>query len=52
MDLFAEVRLPLLQDIFLAQDLTMNASYRYSDYSTEISTDTYGIGSTGRSSMT
>ena len=44
MDLFAEVRLPLLQDIFLAQDLTMNASYRYSDYSTEISTDTYGIG--------
>jgi outer membrane receptor protein involved in Fe transport len=44
MDLFAEVRVPLLQDMFLAQDLTVNGSYRYSDYSTDVSTDTYGIG--------
>jgi len=44
MDFFAEVRVPLLADMFLAQDLTMNASYRYSDYSTGIDTDTYGVG--------
>ena len=43
-DLFAELRLPLLQDMFLAQDLTVTASYRYSDYSTDITTDTYGFG--------
>ncbi len=43
-DLFAEARIPLLQDIFLAQDLTMTASYRYSDYSLDETTDTYGIG--------
>jgi iron complex outermembrane recepter protein len=43
-DLFAEVRLPLLQDIFLAQDLTVNASYRWSDYSLDETTNTYGIG--------
>jgi iron complex outermembrane recepter protein len=44
MDLFAEVRIPLLQDIFLAQDLTVTTSYRYSDYSLDETTDTYGIG--------
>ena len=44
MDLFAELRLPVLQDMFLAQDLTVNASYRFSDYSTDITTDTYGFG--------
>ena len=38
MDLFAELRLPLLQDMPLAQDLTVTASYRYSDYSTDIDT--------------
>ena len=43
-DLFAEVRIPLLQDIFLAQDLTVTASYRYSDYSLDETTNTYGIG--------
>ena len=37
-DLFAEARIPLLQDIFLAQDLTMTASYRYSDYSLDETT--------------
>jgi outer membrane receptor protein involved in Fe transport len=43
-DLFAEVRVPLLQDIFLAQDVTVNGSYRYSDYSLDETTSTYGIG--------
>jgi outer membrane receptor protein involved in Fe transport len=43
-DLFVEARVPLLQDIFLAQDVTVTGSYRYSDYSTDVSTDTYGIG--------
>jgi len=43
-DLFAEVRVPLLQDIFLAQDMTLTASYRFSDYSLDETTDTYGIG--------
>jgi outer membrane receptor protein involved in Fe transport len=43
-DLFAEARLPLLQDIFLAQDLTVNGSYRYSDYSLDETTSTYGVG--------
>ncbi len=43
-DLFTELRIPLLQDMFLAQDLTVNGSYRYSDYSTDINTNTYGIG--------
>jgi outer membrane receptor protein involved in Fe transport len=43
-DLFAEVRVPLLQDMFLAQNLTVNGSYRYSDYSLDETTNTYGIG--------
>jgi outer membrane receptor protein involved in Fe transport len=43
-DLFGEVRVPLVQDVFMAKDLTLNASYRYSDYSTNTTTNTYGIG--------
>jgi outer membrane receptor protein involved in Fe transport len=43
-DLFAEVRLPLLQDMAFAQDLTFTGSYRWSDYSTDVSTNTYGLG--------
>ena len=43
-DLFAEVRVPIAEGIFLADTLTLNASYRYSDYSIDINTDTYGIG--------
>ena len=46
MDLFAEVRLPILQDMFMADSLLVNASYRYSDYSNPIDekTNTYGVG--------
>jgi len=43
-DLFVEVRAPLLQDMFLAQNLLVNASYRYSDYSLDETTNTYGVG--------
>jgi outer membrane receptor protein involved in Fe transport len=43
-DLFAEVRMPIAEGIFLADTLTLNASYRYSDYSIDIETNTYGIG--------
>jgi len=43
-DLFAEVRVPLVQDVAFAKDLTFNGSYRYSDYSTGANTNTYGLG--------
>ena len=41
---FAEVRLPVLEDRPMAQDLSLSASYRHSDYSTDIKTNTYGFG--------
>jgi iron complex outermembrane recepter protein len=44
MDLFAEVRAPLVQDVFLAQDVTVTGSYRWSDYSLDETTNTYGVG--------
>ena len=43
-DYFTEVRVPLLEGRPFADLLAFNASYRYSDYSTGISTDTYGLG--------
>ncbi|MBK6349109.1 MAG: TonB-dependent receptor [Proteobacteria bacterium] len=45
-ELFAEVRVPIMQNMFMADSLTLNASYRFSDYSDPIdeSTNTYGIG--------
>ena len=43
-EFFAEVRLPILEDRPGAQDLSLSASYRRSDYSTDIKTDTYGFG--------
>ncbi|MFO1394377.1 MAG: TonB-dependent receptor [Steroidobacteraceae bacterium] len=44
MDYFAEVRVPLVQDMPFAKDLTFNGSYRYSSYSTDTDTNTYGLG--------
>ncbi len=46
MDYFAELRIPLLDDVFLADTLSISGSYRYSDYSNPIdeTTDTYGVG--------
>jgi outer membrane receptor protein involved in Fe transport len=43
-DVFAEVRVPIVENQPWAQALNVNASYRYSDYSTDHTTDTYGIG--------
>jgi outer membrane receptor protein involved in Fe transport len=43
-DLFVEARIPLVQDVFLAQDVRLTGSYRYSDYSLDETTNTYGIG--------
>jgi len=40
-ELFVEVRVPLLADLFLAQNLSLNAAYRSSDYDLE------GVGSVG-----
>ncbi|MBX7539959.1 TonB-dependent receptor domain-containing protein [Qipengyuania sphaerica] len=41
-EIFTEVRLPLVQDSWL-DDFTITAGYRYSDYSTGATTDTYKI---------
>jgi outer membrane receptor protein involved in Fe transport len=45
-ELFGEVRVPILQDMFMADSLLLNASYRRSDYSSPIdeATNTYGVG--------
>jgi outer membrane receptor protein involved in Fe transport len=41
---YAEVKVPIIQDRPWVQLLSVNGSYRYSDYSTNKTTDTYGIG--------
>ncbi len=41
---YTEVRVPIIQDRPWAQLLSVNGSYRYSDYDTGHTTDTYGIG--------
>ncbi|MGE5617248.1 MAG: TonB-dependent receptor domain-containing protein, partial [Bacillota bacterium] len=41
---FGEVRVPIIEGRHMADLLSVNASYRYSDYSTGFTTDTYGIG--------
>ena len=43
-EVYAEVKVPIIQDRPWAQLLSVNGSYRYSDYSTNKTTDTYGIG--------
>ncbi|MEM1435684.1 MAG: TonB-dependent receptor [Pseudomonadota bacterium] len=43
-ELFAEVDVPLLEDIPFAQELTLNAQYRWFDYDTFGSDDVYRIG--------
>jgi outer membrane receptor protein involved in Fe transport len=43
-ELFTELRLPLVQDKTGAQDLSVEAGYRYSDYSLGFNTDTYKFG--------
>ena len=41
---FVEVSLPLLSNMFLAQELTIDAAYRYADYSHAGSTDAWKVG--------
>lgn len=43
LDLFAEVRIPLLSDVTGAQNLSIDGAFRYSDYD-NLSTDTYKVG--------
>ncbi len=43
-DIFAEVRVPIIEGKQLAELLSVTASYRNSDYSTNIKTNTYGVG--------
>ena len=43
-DLFAEARVPLVEGKEFMDLLAINGSYRYSDYSTGQSADSYGIG--------
>lgn len=43
-ELFAEIRVPILEDKAFARTLSVEAGYRYSDYSLDFSTDTYKAG--------
>ncbi len=43
-DVFAEVRVPLLADMVMAEELTVDAAIRYSDYSTIGSAETWKFG--------
>ena len=43
-ELFAEARLPIVQDKPFAQNIALEAGYRYSDYSLGFDTDTYKLG--------
>lgn len=40
---FVELRVPLLTDVFLAEDLEISGAFRYSDYSTFGEADTYSL---------
>ena len=42
-EMFAETRIPLVQDVAFAKNLTMELAFRYSDYSTIGTTETYKI---------
>lgn len=43
-EIYGEVRVPIIQDMPFAEDLTANAGYRYSSYNTAGSTTTYKYG--------
>ena len=42
-EFFLEASLPLVQGANFAEDVTLDLAYRYSDYSTDQQTDTFGI---------
>jgi iron complex outermembrane recepter protein len=43
-EIFTEGRLPLIEDKFLAQELSIEAGYRYSSYTSGFDTNTYKFG--------
>ncbi len=43
-DVFAEARMALIEDRAFARSLSVEAGYRYSDYSLDFTTDTYKLG--------
>lgn len=43
-EVFTEVSLPILSEMFLAHELTVDAAYRYADYSHAGSTDAWKVG--------
>ncbi len=42
-EFFIEANIPLVTGVAFAEEITMDLGYRYSDYSTDQETDTYGI---------
>ncbi|WP_232059321.1 TonB-dependent receptor domain-containing protein [Kineobactrum salinum] len=40
---FTEISIPLVEGAAYAEEVTMDLGYRYSDYSTGVTTDTYGV---------
>lgn len=43
-EVFGEVRVPILRDVFFAKEINLEAAYRYSDYSTSGGADAYKVG--------
>jgi iron complex outermembrane receptor protein len=43
-EVFGEVSVPILSDVFLVRELAVDASYRFTDHSTAGNIDTYGTG--------
>ncbi len=43
-DVFTELRVPIVQNAPFADQLSFDAAYRYSDYDTGVTTDTYKLG--------
>lgn len=43
-EVFGEVRVPILENVPFADLLSVNASYRYSDFSTDQKANSYGVG--------
>lgn len=42
-EFFLEASIPLVEGAAFAEEVTLDLGYRYSDYSTDITTDTYGV---------
>ncbi len=42
-EFFTEISIPLVEGKSFAEELTLDLGYRYSDYSTDVSTDTYKV---------